>query len=301
MQTASPDDFETIIVDNETLSNDDVQAVCASTQFQELDIHYIHHAKTGLSSARNRGVQEARGEWVAFLDDDVIPPPEWVSRELQVIASLKADIFGGPGTPFYTNTPPKWFKDSYAGLKTDLKPHWLIKNKPLAGYNFTCRKELIVRLGGFSESFGYVSGKKRFGDDNDFCQRVQNEGIGLWFDPQLILQHHFEAERMSLRWFLTTIMHHSQMKAHILMRDARVTDTRPVFRQVLSISKKLLVQIIRFIKACCLEPFRNREQYPYPENYVIEKVGPELRQVSLLFEMIYILIFNPEEVRVGLR
>jgi glucosyl-dolichyl phosphate glucuronosyltransferase len=300
-QTVAPKEYEIVAVDNEASPNPQVMTICNSAEYKELVLHYFHHARAGISSARNRGVQEARAEWVAFLDDDVIPPPEWVSRELAIIASSKVEIFGGPGTPFYTSTPPKWFKDSYAGLKTDLEPHWRSKNKPLAGFNFTCRKELIIRLGGFSEDFGYVGGKKRFGDDNDFCQRAQNEGIGLWFDPGLTLQHHFEAERMSLRWYLTTIMHHSQMKAHILLRDKRATDTRPVFRQILSISKKLLVQTIRFIVVCCLSPFRNREQYPYPENYAIEKIGPELRQVTLLFEMIYVLIFNSEKIRVGLR
>jgi hypothetical protein len=131
--------------------------------------------------------------------------------------------------------------------------------------------------------------------------RVQKAGIGLWHDPKLKVQHHFESERMSLHWKMTTIMHHSQMKAHLILRETRALDKRPVFVQILSVSKKLLFQIIRFIKVCWLGLFRKKNKYPYIENYVIEKIGPELRQVSLIFEMIYCMVFNSDEIRVGLK
>jgi hypothetical protein len=78
-----------------------------------------------------------------------------------------------------------------------------------------------------------------------------------------------------------------------------MVDKRPVFLQILSVSKKFAFQFIRFIKVCSLSLFRKKEEYPYLENYIIEKIGPELRQVSLLFEMIYCLVFDSDEIRVG--
>jgi glycosyltransferase involved in cell wall biosynthesis len=300
-QTASLEDFEIVVVDNETQSNHDVQVLCASTQYQDLPLRYIHHPKPGLSSARNCGVNESRANLVAFLDDDMLPSQDWVTRVSSVRASSGADAFGGPNTPFYTSTPPKWFKDAYASNNFGIKAHWLARHKTLIGGNSVWDKDLFIRFGGFSENFGYVGTRQRFGEDNDLCERVQQAGIGLWYDPTLNVQHHFESERMSLRWKMTTIMHHSQMKAHLVLRETRALDKRPVFVQILSVSRKLLFQSIRFIKVCWLGLFRKKNKYPYLENYVIEKVGPELRQVSLMFEMIYCMVFNSHEIRVGLK
>jgi GT2 family glycosyltransferase len=300
-QTASREDFEILIVDNEFDSNHDVRSMCDSNQFRDLKISYIHQPKLGLSNARNRGVNEARAELVAFLDDDMLPPQNWVSKVLKIQGNSKADVFGGPCTPFYTSTPPKWFKDKYASQNLGDEAHWLVKNKALIGGNSIWRRDLLLRFGGFSENFGYVGNKKRYGEDNDLCQRVQQVGIGLWYDPELNIPHHFEAERMSVRWKLTTIMHHSQMKAHLVLRETRMADKRPVFKQILSVSKKLMIQLIIFIKVCFLAPFRDKNEYPYLENYIIEKIGSELRQVSLMFEMIYCLVFDSDEIRVGLK
>lgn len=300
-QTASREDFEILIVDNEFDSNHDVRSMCDSNQFRDLKISYIHQPKLGLSNARNRGVNEARAELVAFLDDDMLPPPDWVKYVFHIRESSKADAFGGQNTPFYTRTPPRWFKDKYARHNYGNKAHWLVKNKALIGGNSIWSRELFLRFGGFSEKFGYFGSKQRYGEDNELCQRVQQAGIGLWYDPVLNVEHHFEAERMTVRWFMTTIMHHSQMKAHLVLRETRKVDTRPVFRQVLSVMKDFTFQIIRFLKVCWLALFRKKTEYPFIENYIIEKIGPELRQVSLMFEMIYCLIFDSREVRVGLK
>jgi glycosyltransferase involved in cell wall biosynthesis len=300
-QTVSPEDFEILVVDNEKESNQEIKELCASNQYRVLHIRYIHHPKPGLSSARNCGVMESHAKLIAFLDDDMLPPQDWVTRVLSVRASSGADAFGGPNTPFYTSTPPKWFKDAYASNNYGMKAHWLTRHKTLIGGNSIWDKDLFLRFGGFSENFGYIGTRQRFGEDNELCERVQQAGIGLWYDPTLNVQHHFQSDRMSLRWKMTTIMHHSQMKAHLVLRETRAFDKRPVFVQILSVSRKLLFQIIRFIKVCWSGVFRNKNKYPYFENYVIEMVGPELRQVSLMFEMIYCLVFNSNEIRVGLK
>ena len=175
-QTASPEVFEIVIVDNETQSNHHIQVLCDSTQYQDLSLRYIHHSTPGLSGARNCGVKESRAKLVAFLDDDMKPPPDWVTRVLSVRANSRADVFGGPNTPFYTSTPPNWFKDAYASHNYGEEAHWLATHKTLIGGNSIWDKDLFVKFGGFSENFGYVGTKQRFGEDNELCERVQQSG-----------------------------------------------------------------------------------------------------------------------------
>lgn len=296
-QTASKEDFEIVVVDNEIQPNLQVQALCTSTQYQELQRRYIHHAQLGQSGARNHGIREAHAELVAFLDDDTLPPPGWVAQVLKVRVNSEVDIFGGPYTPFYTTTPPKWFKGKYGSVNFGDHAHWLPKNKYLSAGNMVWNRDLILNMGGFSEDFGYKGKIIRYGEDSELCQRAHMAGIGIWYDPSLTLKHHCRAERMSVRWKLNSKMRHSRMKAALVIRETRLTDKRPVFQQFLSIFHKFILEIIRFPLVCCMAPFRNRNEYPYLENYIVEKIGRELRQISLLFAMMQYILSATKETR----
>ena len=63
--------YEVLIIDN---SNGDEET---RTLADEFGFRYLIEAAPGLSRARNRGLAEAQGEIVAFLDDDAVPQPEW--------------------------------------------------------------------------------------------------------------------------------------------------------------------------------------------------------------------------------
>jgi glycosyltransferase involved in cell wall biosynthesis len=301
LQTAAPEGFEIVVVDNEIDSNQEVKELCTSIQYNNLHIRYFHQARPGLSCARNCGVMESRAELVAFLDDDMLPPNDWVTKVFDIRASSKAEAFGGPNTPYYTSTPPKWFKDKYASHNYGDIAHWLVKNKALIGGNSIWSRDLFLRFGGFSENFGYIGNKQRYGEDNELCHRVQQAGIGLWYDPTLNVMHHFEEKRMTVRWLMMTIMHHSQMKAHLVLRETRKAENRPVFMQVVSVARDFTSQFFRFLKVCLLALFRRKKEIPFLENYIIDRIGPEFRQVTLMFEMVYCLIFDNKEVRVGLK
>ncbi len=82
-QTLPP--LEIVVVDDG--SSDDTAAVCA-----RLPVRYVPQANTGLPGARNRGIREARGEWIAFCDSDDL----WHPRKLELqVAALAA--FPGAG------------------------------------------------------------------------------------------------------------------------------------------------------------------------------------------------------------
>ncbi len=67
--------YEIIIVDDD--SNDGAADMIAQ-EFPQ--VHYIRQANRGPAAARNRGIQKATGELIAFTDDDCVPPPAWLSR-----------------------------------------------------------------------------------------------------------------------------------------------------------------------------------------------------------------------------
>jgi teichuronic acid biosynthesis glycosyltransferase TuaG len=84
-------DFELIIIDD--CSTDETHQICGSFAALDPRVHILKKgANVGVAASRNRGVGEARGEWVAFLDSDDLWLPEKLERHLTFIAETGADI-----------------------------------------------------------------------------------------------------------------------------------------------------------------------------------------------------------------
>ena len=73
------------------------------------DVHYLFEQTQGLSAARNRGIQEAKGDIVAFLDDDAVPCMEWIRTIIDTLDS-RQDVYamGGVIRPRFESERPKW-------------------------------------------------------------------------------------------------------------------------------------------------------------------------------------------------
>lgn len=75
--------FEVIVVDNN--STDDTRQIVEGYRLRLLQMRYILEGKQGLSNARNLGWHEARGAFVAYVDDDCIVPAQWLSKAFEII------------------------------------------------------------------------------------------------------------------------------------------------------------------------------------------------------------------------
>ena len=73
LQAQTHSDFEVVLVDDG--SNDGSPDICQEFCERDPRFRLIRQANAGVSAARNRGIEESRGEWIAFMDaDDVMPP-----------------------------------------------------------------------------------------------------------------------------------------------------------------------------------------------------------------------------------
>src|SRR5208282_5250285 len=90
-------DFELLILDNSSTDGSEELV----REFSDRRLRYIKHPAMGISPQRNLGLAEARGEFVAFLDDD----DEWLPRKLE----LELDLFRrGPVSLALTYGGLKW-------------------------------------------------------------------------------------------------------------------------------------------------------------------------------------------------
>ena len=185
----------------------------------------------GLAGARNTGIAAARGEIVAFIDDDARAEPHWL-EELEGCISEAATVgAGGALLPLWQGPEPAWFPSefywvfgcSYTGLPEQLAP---VRN-PI-GANMAVRKSALGEVGGFREgtsedapreirSRGVVRAGGNIPDDTDLAIRIkQHRPDAIWiYQPEARVLHTVTPERTSLGYFLRRCYEEGVGKANL--------------------------------------------------------------------------------------
>lgn len=103
-----PPEVEVVVVENE--ADGPGRAVCA--RHTTLPLHYATETRRGISPARNRCLEVAvpAYDFIAFIDDDEVPEPDWLRHLVDMQAGSGADIVCGPAFPRYQVSPPRWLR-----------------------------------------------------------------------------------------------------------------------------------------------------------------------------------------------
>jgi HAD superfamily hydrolase (TIGR01662 family) len=121
----------------------------------------------GPAAARNLRWRVARTPWIAFLDDDVVPDPDWFARLAEDLAGLPADVAGSQGrvrVPLPGHRRPTDWERNTAGLATS---SWITAD-------LAYRRAALAAAGGFDERF-----PRAFREDSDLALRVMDGGARL--------------------------------------------------------------------------------------------------------------------------
>jgi GT2 family glycosyltransferase len=185
LQSLKYPDYEVIVV------NDGSSDACAEIA-RSHGTKLIQTQHRGLGHARNRGIEAAGGEIVAFLDDDAYPDADWLHY---VAALLSANGHAGVGGP---NIPPA--DDGLVAECVAAAPggpiHVLVSDREaehVPGCNMAFRKDVLEEVGCFDERFRVA------GDDVDLCWRLQKARRTLGFSAGAVVMHR---RRDSVRRYL---------------------------------------------------------------------------------------------------
>ncbi|XHH09894.1 MAG: glycosyltransferase family 2 protein [Candidatus Bathyarchaeia archaeon] len=182
---------------------------------------------SGLSSARNKGVNNCKSEIVAFIDDDAIAEPNWLYHLVSSFSDSKVIGVGGRIIPIWHSQNSGWFPEelywivgcSYKGLPTEKVP---IRN-PI-GCNMAFKRFVFEKTGYFSTSIGRV-GKMLMGhEDTEFGIRATNKlpGSTIIYNPQAIVYHKVSKNRLSFRYVLNRSYSEGFSKAVIAKNNTTI-------------------------------------------------------------------------------
>jgi glycosyltransferase involved in cell wall biosynthesis len=198
--------WEILVVDNN--SPDDTRQVVEDLQRRYPErIRYVFESQQGISHARNAGIREAKGEILAFLDDDETASMGWLQN---LTANLHSGEWAGAGgrvLPPSSFSPPRWLltKSSFArgplaSFDLGLDPGQL--NEPAFGANMAFRKEVFDKYGGFRTDLGRTGKSMISNEDTELGRRLMAAGLRLRYEPSALTYHPVEERRLKKQYFL---------------------------------------------------------------------------------------------------
>jgi glucosyl-dolichyl phosphate glucuronosyltransferase len=200
--------WEVLVVDNN--SRDQTRAVVEEfCRKYPNRYRYLFEPRQGKSYALNAGIRKARGEVLAFMDDDVIADPTWLRN---LTASLRRGECAGVAgriLPEKTFTPPRWIplQERYAlaplAVFTPSLEAGPLTDAPF-GANMAFHKSVFEKHGGFRTDLGPQPGGAgpQKSEDSEFGHRVLAAGEKLRYEPSAVVYHVVPAGRVQKRYFL---------------------------------------------------------------------------------------------------
>jgi glycosyltransferase involved in cell wall biosynthesis len=195
-QSFPQESFEVIVVSD---GSSDGTVEYLSSLKTALNLQVAHQENQGVASARNRGIQEASGELVLFIDDDVVPTSWLITEHVRchqqqgpdsiVIGPMLTpdDIVLSPWVHWEQEALAKQYRAMQAGVWEPTARQFYTGNTSLARHH-------LLESGGFDPSF-------RRAEDVELAYRLAERGLKFVFNPNAVGYHY--AERSFASWAKT--------------------------------------------------------------------------------------------------
>jgi GT2 family glycosyltransferase len=184
------DRFEVIVVDD--AGDAATERVVENAQDAPVTVALVRGRGIGAAGARNDGAKAADGDFLVFVDDDILVPPTHLNAQLEVRAELGECISGADWWQFTPDvladlraTPLGRYRLAVEASyrHPDRQNRWT-SPEGLATAYFTLRRTLFEELGGFDERFPRAGA-----EDWEFCLRAREHGHKVILDNELALLH----------------------------------------------------------------------------------------------------------------
>lgn len=247
-QTVGRDRFSVQIIDS--ASSKAVTAELADLATRH-DARLIRVDQPGVSLARNAGAWAARTPFIAYIDDDAIPSPDWVETILDAVTQpgRPPALIGGRILPAWEAPLPNWWPRSLRGIlsiieyegrgeyRTSSLPRSL---EPYAA-NIVVHVLSLLAAGGFGAAVGRYGHSLLSDEEVQLAWTLQDAGYSVRYDSRITVHHQIQARRLEPRWLLS----------RLYWQGASTVLTRRLLQQPQTVWRELPR---RLLVACLLAP-----------------------------------------------
>lgn len=177
--------YSVVVVDND-VKQSARDTVSVWQDKSTIPIDYFCEPRQNIALARNKAVEHANGNFIAFIDDDEFPGNAWLINLLKTKIEHGAAGVLGPVKPYFAEEPPRWILKSKI-FERSTYPTGTILKKPSetrTGNVLLCKKLFVDQEKPFNPEFGLTGG-----EDVDFFNRMMNKGlIFVWCDEAIVYE-----------------------------------------------------------------------------------------------------------------
>lgn len=202
-QSLNPLLYEIVLVNNN--STDNTEQICHTYKKDNPGINFIYvtESEQGLSAARNRGIGEASGKYLTFIDDDAFPEKnflktiyDYLEQNPQVVA------VGGKILLKYEQEKPKWLTPYLSSLFGYFNPGnktgEFSKNRYPRGSNMSFRKIIFDQAGLFDTKLGRKGSDMQGSEEKELFARIYKMNVTVHYLPSAIIYHSVPPERTTI-------------------------------------------------------------------------------------------------------
>ena len=205
-QDADKSLWECVVVNNASTDDTTSRFAAFANEYKDINLRMVEEPQQGLSYARNRGIKESKGSFIAFIDDDETINEGFVSAYLDASHNHGAFTAAGKVIACYETARPKWmshYTEKMIANPIDLGNEVVTITSTVtpAGGNMAFNREIFALYGGFDTSLGRKGGTLLGGEENEFFSRIRNLGERVYYTPNAIVYHHIPERKLTPEYF----------------------------------------------------------------------------------------------------
>ena len=199
--------YEVVLVNNNSTDNTESECKRFAINFPNISFQYHVELNQGLSYARNRGIAEAKGNVVVYVDDDATVNAEYLTTYYRFFATNEnAYAAGGPILPVYETEEPKWFSHYTRQLVTGRlyfgnEAKEFSKGTFPGGGNAAYRKSVFDKVGLFNPELGRKGNSLIGAEEKDLFDKMVDNAIKFYYLPNAILYHIIPPTKLTRDYF----------------------------------------------------------------------------------------------------
>lgn len=205
-QTLPREEWECVVVNNNSTDSTAADFEAFAARYPDYNLRMVLETNQGLSYARNRGIRESEGEYIAIVDDDERIAPEFVASYVALFDEVPdAVAAGGPIVAEYPTGRPRWMSafterpianTMYFGEEVCEFP----RGRVPGGGNMALRRSAVRRYGVFDTSLGYVGESLVGGEESDLFERLQIAEAKYYYVPKAVMYHIIPKEKLTVEY-----------------------------------------------------------------------------------------------------